>query len=57
MQKPHHKNPWHRAAAFWMPALWHVLKMVDQLYLVYDKRYGAFDRNMMQKRIDEVKAK
>lgn len=40
-----------------MPALWHVLKMVDQLYLVYDKRYGAFDRNMMQKRIDEVKAK
>lgn len=55
--KPHHLNPWHCAAAFWIPALWSLLRMADKWHLLYAKRYGKFDEHVMQKQIDEVKAK
>jgi hypothetical protein len=57
MFKPHHLNPWHRAATFWVPPFWHVLKMIDKWHLLMAKRYGRFDKHVMTKRVEEVKAK
>jgi hypothetical protein len=55
--EPHHLNPWHRAATFWVPPFWHVLKMIDKWHLLMAKRYGKFDKHVMTKRVEEVKAK
>jgi hypothetical protein len=44
-------------ASWWIPGLWHVLNLTDSWHKLYAQRYGAMDKHVMQKRIDEVQAK
>lgn len=55
--EPHHLNTLHRMASWWIPGLRPVLSLTDSWHKLYAKRYGAMDKHVMQKRIDEVQAK